>query len=183
MQTDLFFSRRIGLSDTGQPMPILGGARLTGKAGKNNIAMLDIQTDSAFGKPGDNFFVSRYSRDVLRRSRVGAHLRQQGIGRRQRALQPHDGRRRELRLGSNFQVNSYVAKTSTPIARLAAWPARTWRSTGASRTATRAWNLWLNYLDVQDNFNAEAGFVQRRGIRTTKAYFSPTPRPKRGAIS
>jgi hypothetical protein len=44
------------------------------------------------------------------------------------------------------------------------------------------WNLWLNYLDVQDNFNAEAGFVQRRGIRTTKAYFSPTPRPNRGGI-
>ena len=64
----------------------------------------------------------------------------------------------------------------------AAWPARTWRSTAASPTAIRAWNLWLNYLDVQDNFNAEAGFVQRRGIRTTKAYFSPTPRPKRGNI-
>ena len=24
-----------------------------------------------------------------------------------------------------------------------------------------AWNVWLNYLDVQDNFNAEVGFVQR----------------------
>jgi hypothetical protein len=44
------------------------------------------------------------------------------------------------------------------------------------------WNLWLNYLDVQDNFNAEAGFVQRTGIRTTKAYFSPTPRPKTGNV-
>ena len=36
--------------------------------------------------------------------------------------------------------------------------------------------------DVQDNFNAEAGFVQRTGIRTTKAYFSPTPRPRKGNI-
>ena len=44
------------------------------------------------------------------------------------------------------------------------------------------WNVWLNYLDVEENFNAEAGFVQRTGIRTTKAYFSPTPRPKRGRI-
>ncbi len=35
---------------------------------------------------------------------------------------------------------------------------------------------------MQENFNAEAGFVQRTGIRTTKAYFSPTPRPKRGRI-
>ncbi len=44
------------------------------------------------------------------------------------------------------------------------------------------WNLWVNYLDVQENFNAEAGFVQRTGVRTTKAYFGPTPRPKRGSI-
>jgi hypothetical protein len=32
-----------------------------------------------------------------------------------------------------------------------------------------AWNVWLNYLDVQDNFNDEVGFVQRRGVKTTKA--------------
>ena len=44
------------------------------------------------------------------------------------------------------------------------------------------WNVWLNYLDVQDNFNAEVGFVQRRGVKTTKAYFSPTPRPGKGGI-
>ena len=59
VQTDLFFSRRIGLSDTGTPIPIAGGARLAGKAGKNNVGVLDIQTDPAFGKPGDNFFVGR----------------------------------------------------------------------------------------------------------------------------
>ena len=47
---DLFFSRRIGLSETGDPIPILGGARLTGKVGRNNIAIMDIQTD---GLPGD----------------------------------------------------------------------------------------------------------------------------------
>jgi hypothetical protein len=40
-----------------------------------------------------------------------------------------------------------------------------------------SWNLWVNYLDVQDNFNAEVGFVQRRGVKTTKVYISPTPRP------
>ena len=42
---DLFFSRRIGLSDTGQEIPIIGGARMTGKMdGGHNIAVLDLQT-------------------------------------------------------------------------------------------------------------------------------------------
>ena len=58
VETDLFFSRRIGLSDSGQPIPIVGGGRLAGKSGRHNVGVLDIQTDSAFGKPGDNFLVS-----------------------------------------------------------------------------------------------------------------------------
>jgi hypothetical protein len=35
---------------------------------------------------------------------------------------------------------------------------------------------------VQDNFNDEVGFVQRRGVKTTKVYFSPTPRPGKWGI-
>ena len=40
----------------------------------------------------------------------------------------------------------------------------------------------MNYLDVGDNFNPEVGFVQRRGVKTTKAYVSPTPRPGNSGI-
>ena len=95
VETDLFFSRRIGLSDTGQPIPIIGGARLAGKAGRHNIGILDIQTDRAFDRPGDNFLVARYGSDVLKRSRVGAiFVNKETLG-GERALQPHDGRRRE----------------------------------------------------------------------------------------
>ncbi len=187
VQTDLFFSRRIGLSDTGQPVPILGGARLTGKVGKNNIAVLDVQTDSAFGRPGDNFFVSRYSRDVFRRSRIGALF----INKESVDGSTHFNRTMGLdgnfSVGNSFQINSYVAKTDTN-------PDLPWaggRPIGDGkdmafygRIAYRdpKWNLWLNYLDVQENFNAEAGFVQRTGVRTTKAYLGPTPRPKKGNI-
>jgi hypothetical protein len=188
VQTDLFFSRRIGLSETGQPVPIQAGARLTGKMGKNNLAVLDVQTDDAFAKPGDNFFVSRYSRDVLRRSRVGAIF----VNKESVDGSPHYNRTMgvdgNFSLGNSFQVNSYVAKTLTN-------PDQPWiggRPIGEGqdlafygRVAYRdpRMQVWLNYLDVQENFNPEAGFLQRTGgHRTTKAYFSPTPRPKRGAI-
>ena len=182
VQTDLFFSRRIGLSDTGQPVPIQGGARLTGKVGKNNVAIMDVQTDSAFGKPGDNFFVSRYSRDVFRRSRVGAlFVNKESVDGSEHfnRTMAVDG---NFSLGSNFQVNSYVAKTSTPIGETNSVAGQDMAFYGRVAYRDPRMSLWLNYLDVQDNFNAEAGFVQRRGIRTTKAYFSPTPRPKRSAI-
>jgi hypothetical protein len=177
VQTDLFFSRRIGLSDSGQPVPILAGARLAGKSGANSIGILDIQTDSAFGKPGDNFFVSRYSRDILKRSRVGALF----INKESVDGSAHFSRTMgvdaNLAIGPSLQVNSFLAKTATP-----GLDGKDIAFYGRIAYRDPHWNLWLNYLDVEDNFNAEAGFVQRTGIRTTKAYFSPTPRPKAGNI-
>ncbi|MEW6322739.1 MAG: DUF5916 domain-containing protein [Acidobacteriota bacterium] len=177
VQTDLFFSRRIGLSDAGQPVPIVAGARLTGKVGANNVAMLDIQTEGAFGRPGDNFFVGRYSRDILRRSRVGALFVNKesvdGSAHYNRTM----GVDANLAIGRSLQISSFLARTDTPGRSgddLAFYGRIAYRDP--------RWNLWLNYLDVQDNFNAEAGFVQRTGVRTTKAYFSPTPRPRRGPI-
>jgi hypothetical protein len=49
----------------------MGGARLTGKLGSNNVAVMDLQTDNTFGQPGENFLVGRYSRDIGR-SQIGA---------------------------------------------------------------------------------------------------------------
>ncbi len=174
--TDLFFSRRIGLSDTGQPIPIIGGARLAGKAGADNIAMLDIQTEGAFGKPGSNFLVGRYSRDVLKRSRIGAIFVNKDVlddSHFNRVV----GADANLALNRSLQVTSFVAKSYTT-----GISGRDMAMFGRVAYRTPQWNLWLNYLDVEDNFNAEVGFVQRRGVRATKAYFSPTPRPGRAGI-
>src|SRR5262245_15851713 len=68
---DLFFSRRIGLSDTGQPIDIQGGARLTGKVNGHNVAVMDLQTAEYDGRTSENFLVARYSKDLNRRSRFG----------------------------------------------------------------------------------------------------------------
>ena len=177
VETDLFFSRRIGLSDSGQPIPIVGGGRLAGKSGRHNIGVLDIQTERAFGRPGDNFLITRYSSDVLKRSRVGALF----INKKTMGGDPHYNRTlgadANLVLGKNLQITSYVAKTDTP-----ALQGNDLAFFGRVAYRDPAWNVWLNYLDVQDDFNDEVGFVQRRGVKTTKAYFSPTPRPGRVGI-
>jgi hypothetical protein len=172
VETDLFFSRRIGLSETGTPIPIIGGARLAGKQGRHNVGLLDIQTDSEFGRPGDNFLVARYSSDVLQRSRVGGIFVNKETSGGDAHYNRTMGADANLVLGKGLQVNSFVAKTDTP-----GLAGRDMAFFGRVAYRDPAWNVWLNYLDVQDNFNAEVGFVQRRGVKTTKAYFSPTPRP------
>ena len=177
VETDLFFSRRIGLSDTGQVIPIIGGARLAGKTGRHNIGVLDIQTDRAFNRPGDNFLVARYGADVLKRSRVGAiFINKETLG-GEAHYNRTMGADANLVLGRNLQVNSYVAKTETP-----GLDGQDMAFFGRVAYRDPSWNVWLNYLDVQDNFHDEVGFVQRTGVKTTKAYFSPTPRPGKAKI-
>ena len=170
-KADLFFTRRIGLSDGGQPIPILGGARLTGKTGRHNIAVMNIQTQEALGQRGENFFVGRYSRDILARSKIG------GIIVNKETMGGADFNRTfaadtTLALHQNFVVNAFIAKTESPgisTGELAGYTKATWLSP--------SWRIYGEYTDIQDHFNAEVGFVPRVGIRTSKGHFEWDPRP------
>src|SRR6185295_18748137 len=69
----LCYSRRIGLEE-GRAIPIDAGGRLSGRAGRYSLGLIDIQTRDvdALGVPSTNFAVARIRRDILRRSAVGA---------------------------------------------------------------------------------------------------------------
>ncbi len=168
---ELFFTRRIGLSPTGDQVPIRAGARLTGKVGRNDISVLNVQTGDAFGRSGENFLVTRYSRHFLSRSRIGGlfinknetdgdHFnRTYAID---MALVPNDA----------FTITGFIAKTETPGVSEG--------ETGAYLNATwldQAWRIYGEFADFGDNFNPEVGFLPRRGIRLTKLHFERDPRP------
>ena len=60
-----FYSRRIGLFD-GNPVRILGGARLTGKIGKTEIGFINMQTAKYSTElPSENFSVIRLKRSIF----------------------------------------------------------------------------------------------------------------------
>jgi hypothetical protein len=48
-----FFSRRIGLSSQGEEIDIIAGAKVTGRAGRFNIGLLDVVTDAYTREPED----------------------------------------------------------------------------------------------------------------------------------
>ncbi len=173
---DLFFSRRIGLSDAGTPIPILGGARLSGKTGRNTLAVMNVQTDKVSGREGENFLVGRYSRDFLRRSKVGGLVinKESMNGEQFNRTFATDVTFAPLR---NFTVNSFLAKTSSPgvtDGQMAFHTQAVWQDP--------RWNVFGEYTDIQDNFNAEVGFVPRRGIRTTKVHLERNPRPNKYGV-
>ena len=173
---ELFFTRRIGLSDDGQPISIIGGGRLTGKVNRHNIAVLNIQTTEASGQPGENFFVGRYSRDVFARSKVGGLvINKEAVGdssyNRTFAVDT------SLAVHRHFTVTGFLAKTQSPgvsAGEGAAHVNATWLSP--------SWNVYAEYSDIQDNFNAEVGFVPRVGIRRTKLHGEWDPRPGKWGI-
>ena len=63
--TRLFHSRRIGLTDRGEVVRILGGARVIGRIGSWDVGMLDMQTADHASLPSENFGVLRLRRQVL----------------------------------------------------------------------------------------------------------------------
>lgn len=58
--TRLFYSRRIGLTDDGLPIKIIGGARLTGRIRKLDIGLMNLQTSDFDTSPTENFGVLRF---------------------------------------------------------------------------------------------------------------------------
>lgn len=68
-----FFSRQIGLKN-GRPVPILGGFRLSGKAGQNwRVGFMSMQTEGGVpqGEDSQNFTVAAVQRRVFKRSNIG----------------------------------------------------------------------------------------------------------------
>ena len=61
----LFYSRRIGLDDDGNPVRILGGARVVGRVGAWDLGLLDMQTESSSALPAENFGVLRVRRQII----------------------------------------------------------------------------------------------------------------------
>lgn len=64
-QSRLFHSRRMGLTDDGETVRILGGARLVGRIGNWDVGILDLQSAAHSGLASENFGLVRVRRRVL----------------------------------------------------------------------------------------------------------------------
>ena len=77
----MFFSRRIGLTDDRVAVPVHAGAKLVGHAAGLDIGLLDVQTGRLEATAASNYLVLRAKRNVLTRSNVGLFAsNRQGAG-------------------------------------------------------------------------------------------------------
>jgi hypothetical protein len=173
----MFFSRRIGL-DGGQPVPIKGGARLTGRLGKTSLGVLEIQTDEGPQglTPATNFLVARVKRDVLRRSNIGFIATRRAPRSGAPGSNALLGVDTSFNLFENVQAGSYYARTNTPGLEVNDSSYR-----GYFRYVHDRYGLEAERMKVGEAFNPEVGYVPRPDITRTDlvARFSPRIRSVR----
>jgi len=173
----MFFSRRIGL-DGGQPVPIKGGARLTGRLGKMSLGLLEIQTDEGPQglTPATNFLVARVKRDVLRRSNIGLIATRRAPRSGAPGSNALLGVDTSLNLFENVQAGSYYARTNTP-----GLTGNDSSYRGYFRYVHDRYGLEAERMKVGEAFNPEVGYVPRPDITRTDlvARFSPRIRSVR----
>jgi hypothetical protein len=157
--TQLFYSRRIGLSEKGQPLPLLGGARLSGRAGRFVLGFLNIHQQEFEGTPSNNFTVARVRRDILGNSDFGAiFVNRDGgeAGDYNRAY----GADLNLEFLQKLSVHSFVAGTQT-----SGVEGGNYHGKISAKWDDGLWSTQLLFADTGENFNPEVGFVPRTDTR------------------
>lgn len=181
----LFHSRRIGLSDGREPLPMLGGARLTGRVGDRlEVGFLNAQTRSVTGDSpyqAENFGVARVKAQLSGGSSIGAiFVNRQETGAQSAAAEFNrsfgvDG---QFYLFQNLALSSYVARTAerTPLGdnRNTAMAQAAWRSAVLDASAL--------YKHVGDGFNPGVGFVDRSSVRRYFATVGAHPKVRQAGI-
>src|SRR6266513_1275897 len=131
-ENQAFFTRRIGLTDRGQTVPIDYGVKVTGKIGPYNVGFLQVQTrklgetSTGLGIPRQQFSVLRMKRDILKRSYVGAILvnRQGATSVGGAKYNRVGGADAEFNLTDHYKVKAFWMGSTTPGVRSGAGSSR-----------------------------------------------------------
>ena len=176
----LFFSRRIGLSDDNEIVPLIGGVKMTGKEGGLNIGFLDIvadkisyvnSDDDSVDIPRTNYTVARLKQDIFTNSSIGV------IGLNKQSIDGH-GYTRNFALDANFyltsnaQMSGFLAQSFEPSVsknNYAGYLDFSYRDD--------LFNISASQNSIQENFNAEMGFFPRTNARKSQLNFGISPRP------
>ncbi len=156
---DLFFTRRIGIDSLGRPVPIVGGARVSGRVGDFTIGALEIVTDDVPGIVNQqSYTVGRITRELGPRSRLGVIAIQRSDLDSSMNRNGTLGADARFGLSEALTIDAWGARTVTPSRTGDDWGF----STRANYT-TANWNNTLRTIRVGEDFNPEVGFINRSG--------------------
>ena len=171
-----FFSRRIGLSATGQPVDLEAGAKLSGRAGRWTIGTLAIQQDEFQNVAPSDLFVGRVAANVLEESAVGLIVTDgDPLSNLDNSVAGVDFRYQNTRLasGRSLESEAWYQQSSTEglEGEDGAWGVRVWSPN------TVRFKGGVGVKEVEANFNPALGFINRRNVRDYTGELGYTYRP------
>ena len=171
-----FFSRSIGISG-GSAVPILGGARLHGRAGAYQMGLMNIQTGAVPGVDydGTNFSAFRVKRDLFSRSNIGViatHRNVNADGTGSNSLYGMDG---NFNPTDHLRITTYYMATSEPGIDTGHQAAS---YMGQLRYDTDLIDVTAEQLYLGEDFNPGMGFVRRQNFTKNSGSFQFSPRPR-----
>jgi len=159
-----FFSRRIGLNSTGEPVDLIAGGKLSGKLDQYDVGLLAVRQDEASDIDAETLLVGRVAVDVLDESSVGAVFTS-GDPRSNidNSLMGVDFRYRNSKLGNGkrLEANAWYQKTDTD----GLMGDDTAYGLDVSMPNSVGWRGLAQYRRVEENFSPALGFVSRTGVQ------------------
>jgi hypothetical protein len=173
-----FFTRRIGITDRGEPQKIDYGAKLGGQVGRYNLGLMQVRTAEQPGAAGEDFLVLRPKRQFLRESYVGAIYTRRST-RTSGVLDRHS-------IGADFQLSTARFRGNQNLI-FTGFFIKT--PDGVRRSDNQSWGLRLNYPNDKwrfqaatrqfaKNFAPAIGFAERVDFKKYYAIARFAPRPK-----
>lgn len=176
-----FFSRKIGLLN-GREVPLDAGLKLTGKAGRTDIGVLDVRTgdldlDGRQVVGAKNMFVGRLKRNLFEQSYIGAIVTDGNpalpIGGRTVGADMRLATSRLFGRSRNLIVNAFGVRSINDDRK-----GRDWSYGASAHYPNDRISTQIVFREIQENFRPALGFVQRDNVRLFRAAFSFNPRPK-----
>ncbi|MAT40221.1 MAG: hypothetical protein CL946_11525 [Ectothiorhodospiraceae bacterium] len=170
-----FYSRRIGLDEDGNEIPIIGGLRMLQKDGSSSLGALVMQTAEHGESATANYAAARYKHDILEQSHIGFL----GVNKIQ------DGEVNTVYAGDfRYSTSSFMGDKNLSggvILAQSLTSDRAEKHGGAQRVYIAYPNDFLDAYAVasrvDDRFNPEVGYLKRRSFRTYYTRWDFEPRP------
>jgi hypothetical protein len=172
---EMFFSRRIGVGPDGEPVPIVGGGRLTGTFSGMKVGMLSMRTDKVTDITDANqYSVLRLKKELPNRTHIGAmytaldHMGKDGYMNQSYAFDA------QLGIGELSKIVVFAGLTDTPdMEKDNAYAYRMEFVRDTKQVSTSA-----SYTEVGANFNPEMGYLKRENYRKWSGRIFTRFRPK-----
>ncbi len=166
----LFHSRNIGLSDSGVPIPIDFGTKMTGKVGAGSVGFLHVRTDDSELGAGQGFTALRWRQDVLARSSVGAIVT--NVEGPAGATNTVVGADASFTFFDNLNISAFGARATdddVEEGKLAGQFGIGWQSD--------VWSASFDIMRVDPDFRSDLGFAPRDDIvrRAYRGLWNPRP--------